>query len=284
MMKYTITTLSIVLFFLVSVPQANAQQTPEDILAKANEYFMQANFQNAITYYTDFLQSYPQHFAALDNRGLSYLALKDYGRAIDDFSSAIRVNKSSSMSYVYRALAYQGKNNLPSAKKDYEDALFYDVSNLEAYYGLNMLYVGNNEYERSLKLLEKATALDPKSSRSYFLKAITHTFKKDTVKIFENVAEGLSWDSTYFQKNTSKDLVFVKADRYKSALNIFSQIISKDPNSYLAYFNRGMIYYMMGSNDKAESDLKKSKSLNKNPTELETTTTDKLIRACYRLD
>ncbi|MBK6878711.1 MAG: tetratricopeptide repeat protein [Ignavibacteria bacterium] len=283
-MKSTLTTLILILFFLINLPQAKAQQTPEDILTKANEYFLQGDFQNAIIFFTDFLKSYPQHFAALDNRGLSYLALKDYGRAIDDFSSAIRVNKSSSMSYVYRALAYQGKNNLPSAKKDYEDAMFYDVSNLEAYYGLNMLYVGNKEYERSLKLLEKATALDPKSSRSYFLKAITHTFKKDTAKIFENVAEGLSWDSTYYLKNTSKDLVFVKAERFKSALNIFSQLISKDPKSYLAYFNRGMIYYMMGSNDKAESDLKKSKSLNKNPTELETTTTDKLIRACYRLD
>lgn len=283
-MKNIITTISIVLFFLINLPQSKAQQTPEDILTKANEYFLQADFQNAIIFFTDFLKSYPQHFAALDNRGLSYLALKDYGRAIEDFSSAIRVNKSSSMSYVYRALAYEGKNNLPSAKKDYEDAMFYDVKNLEAYYGLNMLYVGNKEYERSLKLLEKATALDPKSSRSYFLKAITHTFKKDTAKIFENVAEGLSWDSTYYLKNTTKDLVFVKAEKYKSALSIFSQLISRDPNSYLAYFNRGMIYYMMGSNDKAESDLKKSKSLNKNPTELETTTTDKLIRACYRLD
>jgi tetratricopeptide (TPR) repeat protein len=269
---------------MMNLKNAQAQQTPEDILAKANEYFMQANFQNAITYYTDFLQSYPQHFAALDNRGLSYLALKDYGRAIDDFSSAIRVNKSSSMSYVYRALAYEGRNNIPAAKKDYEDAMFYDVSNLEAYYGLNLLYVGNKEYQRSLKLLEKATALDPKSSRSYFLKAITHTFMKDTVKIFENVAEGLSWDSTYFLKYTSKDLVFVKADRYKSALNIFSQLISKDPKSYLAYFNRGMIYYMMGSSDNAVSDLKKSISLNKNPTDISTSTTEKLIRACYRVD
>jgi tetratricopeptide (TPR) repeat protein len=104
------------------------------------------------------------------------------------------------------------------------------------------------------------------------------------VKIFENVAEGLSWDSTYFLKYTSKDLVFVKADRYKSALNIFSQLISKDPKSYLAYFNRGMIYYMMGSSDNAVSDLKKSISLNKNPTDISTSTTEKLIRACYRVD
>ncbi len=272
------------LLTLMSLNESRAQQTPQDILTKANEYYLQADFQNAIPLFTDFLESYPQHFGALDNRGLCYLALKDYGRAIDDFSAAIRVNQSSSMSYVYRAAAYLGKNNTTSAKKDYEDAMFYDVNNLEAYYGLNMLFVGTREFQKSLKLLEKATALDPKSSRSYFLKAVTYTFLKDTAKIFENVAEGLSWDSTYFLKYTSKDLIYEKAERYKNGLNMFTDQINKEPNSYLSYFCRGMIYYMMGSYDKAESDLKKSLSLNKNPTDIFTSTSEKLIRACYRVD
>lgn len=283
-MKNTLTLLIVLFVFMMNLQNAQAQQTPQDILTKANEYYLQADFQSAIPLFTEFLKSYPQHFGALDNRGLCYLALKDYGRAIDDFSSAIRVNQSSSMSYVYRAAAYLGKNNTNSAKKDYEDAMFYDVNNLEAYYGLNMLYVGTREYQRSLKLLEKATALDPKSSRSYFLKAVTYTFMKDTAKIFENVAEGLSWDSTYFLKNTSKDLIYEKAERYKNGVNMFTDQIRKEPNSYLSYFSRGMIYYMMGSNDKAESDLQKSLSLNKNPTDDFITTTNKLIRACYRVD
>jgi tetratricopeptide (TPR) repeat protein len=269
---------------LITFSSVRAQETPEATLQKASEYYLKGDFNNAVKFYTDYLNSYPQNIEVLNFRGLSYMGAKNYNRAIEDFSSAIGVKRSSSMSYVYRAGAYLKLNNLISAKKDYEDALFYDVENIEAYYGLNYLYVINKQYERSIKTLDKPIALEPKSARGYFMKALTYTFMKDTNKIFENVSEGLSWDSTYFLKYTQNDLVFVKADRFKYAVDAFTGELRMNPDSYLLYFNRGMIYYMMGSYEKAVSDLKKSLSLNKKPTESYLNATNKLIRSCYRVD
>lgn len=269
---------------IFTVLKAEAQLSPEEILAKGNEYYLKADFQNAINMFTDFLESYPQDVNVLNYRGLSYSNLHNYNRAIEDFSSAIRVQKANSMSYVYRAMAYAGNNNIPAAKKDYEDAMFYNVSNLEAYYGLNLLYVKGGEYQRSLKLLEKAIALEPKGARGYFLKAFTYSFMNDTNKVFENIAVGLSWDSTYFMKYTEKDMKFARVERYKDIQTILINEVRKNPNDYLPYFKRGMLYYMIGSYNEAKDDFEKAIKLNKRPSELFTNTTNKLIRACYRVD
>lgn len=263
---------------------AVAQQTPEQILRQASEYYLKGEFQPAVELYNDFLASYPQNVDVYDLRGLCYIGLKNYGRAIEDFSSSIAVKRSSSMSYVYRASAYIAQQNYISAQKDYEDAIFYDVNNIEAYYGLNFLYLRNNQYERSLAVLDKAIALEPKTARGFFMKAITYTFMGDTNKIFENILEGLYWDSTYFMKNTKKDLIFVMGERYKFAVDLFTKQIKEMPGSYLPYFNRGVIYYMMGNYDKASEDLKKSKSVNLDKTKLYLDATEKLLRSCYRVD
>ncbi len=272
-------------FVFVMIPfAAQSQQTPQDILNKANEYYLKGEFQDAIKFYDDYLDSYPQNIEVLNFRGLCYLNLKDYSRAISDFSSSLGVKRTASMTYVYRATAYLGQNNFASAKKDYEDALMYDVANTEAYYGLNFLFVESRQFEKSIFTLEKVIALDPKAARGYFMKALTCSMMNDTAKIFENVSQGLYWDSTYFLKYTKSDLVFVKADRFKYALDLFSDEVRANPQSYLAYFKRGLIEYMMGSFDKAEADLKKSLSLNKAPKEDFTAAANKLIRACYRVD
>jgi tetratricopeptide (TPR) repeat protein len=276
-------TLALVAILLIA-GSSYSQESPQAVLQKGNEYYLKGEFSKAVEFYTDYLGSFPQNVEVLNFRGLSYLGMKDYPKAIQDFSSAIGIKRSASMSYVYRASAYISQNNFPAAKKDCEDALFYDVKNIEAYYMQNFLYLSGGQYEHSLETLEKVIALEPKSARGYFMKAITYTFEQDTNKIFENVNEGLSWDSTYFQKDSKKDLVFVRYDRYKFAIDLFTKQIQNKPMGYLPYFSRGMIYYMMGNYDMAYDDLKKSLELNKAPTKLITEATNRLIRACYRVN
>ena len=93
--------------------------------------------------------------------------------------------------------------------------------------------------------------------------AIVNMLIGDTLRIFENVDEALYWDSSYLYTNINKSLIFTIADRFQYALQVLNNVISANPNSYLAYFNRGVVFYMMGNFAEAISNFNKSKALYK---------------------
>jgi len=58
--------------------------------------------------------------------------------------------------------------------------------------------------------------------------------------------------------------VYGKTQRYNDAIVEFNKAIKADPSMFLAYFNLGTAYMLMGLNDKAEHSLKECLSLNPN--------------------
>jgi regulator of sirC expression with transglutaminase-like and TPR domain len=57
---------------------------------------------------------------ALRGRGLAYLHLHEHNAAIADLTAAIAINPTDVRAYRYRALAYEGKNDL--RHEDLDDA------------------------------------------------------------------------------------------------------------------------------------------------------------------
>jgi tetratricopeptide (TPR) repeat protein len=56
------------------------------------------------------------------NRGLSYHNKKQYDRAIDDFTAAIRLNPKYANAYSRRAIAYRWKGKIAEAEADNHEA------------------------------------------------------------------------------------------------------------------------------------------------------------------
>jgi tetratricopeptide (TPR) repeat protein len=49
---------------------------------------------------------------------------------------------------------------------------------------------------------------------------------------------------------------------YKTALATVNQLLGMHPNSYIYYFMRGFIYYLMNSYSKAQADFETSVKIN----------------------
>jgi tetratricopeptide (TPR) repeat protein len=56
------------------------------------------------------------------NRGRDYLELKDYVKAIRDFTEAIRLDPNNSSAYWNRGNAYNEQKNLAQARADFDKA------------------------------------------------------------------------------------------------------------------------------------------------------------------
>jgi len=271
----------ILLLLIISISTLTnlySQENPQSIYRNGIEKYYNSDFDEAIVYFTDYLKIETQAYEAFNYRGLCYLAQKNYQNAKNDFTSAVHLNKSFSQGYVNRANINALEGDYDAALRDYRDAEEVDRANLEIYYGLGLLFMNSKEFNKAEIELKKAAAIDPKNSRVYMNKAIVNMLLGDTLNIFENVDQSLYWDSTYLLADLNKSLIFTIADRFKNVVEILTEKISDYPNSYLAYFNRGVVYYMIGNYTNAIQDFERSKILYKGKDQRIINLIDKILR------
>jgi len=89
-------------------------------LKKANSYFKQEQFQNAIKYYSKVLKKDQTNKEATQNIAFSYRKLKDYDNAEVYFAKATEINPSESSNYLYFGQSLKNNNKLREAKGQFE--------------------------------------------------------------------------------------------------------------------------------------------------------------------
>lgn len=239
-----------------------AQTTPEQIFSKGLEYFYAAKFQDAIKYFDDFVASKPNDYKGFNFRGLCYLSLKNYPKAIEDFSTVVNLAKTIDEGYINRANAFFYKGDPSSSLNDFAEAIRVNPKSIEPYLGRGRVYIALNKVSNALTDFNMAASLEPLNARVYVNLAWGYLLTNDTVKAFENVKNALYYDSNLVFTNFRRDLLYLKVENYKIVMNIINNDINNNPNSYLAYFARGFIYFLINDYKKSKSDLVKSLKLN----------------------
>ncbi|CAK66546.1 unnamed protein product (macronuclear) [Paramecium tetraurelia] len=118
-------------------------QKADDLKKKGNNYYCNANYQQAILMYTEALQLIQDNVVLWLNRAISYIKLNQFHQAIEDCSKvleianqgkdALKANSDNCFkAYLRRAFAYFKVNQFALALSDIEQALIIDPKSLEA--------------------------------------------------------------------------------------------------------------------------------------------------------
>jgi tetratricopeptide (TPR) repeat protein len=155
-------------------------------------------------------------------RGISSVAIKSNSEAMDDFSTAIKINSKYSQAYYERAklLWFLGKKyesccdlrsacNLGDtlAKEMFDEKFCWNES--LGFYKEALTKLNLNQYETSLDLIQKSIRIAPDSTYNYMVRG--------------NCYFGLG--------------------KLDSALSDFDKVIAEKPSNLEAYFGRGLAYY-----------------------------------------
>lgn len=251
---------AIILFLMLS-KVSFAQFTPQQLFDNGLEAFYDARYQDGINYFTEYTKSNNNDFRGYNYRGLCYQAMKNYPRAIEDFTRVISVTPNNSDGYLNRGNTYYFNNNNTAAMKDYQDALRLTPNEFEAYFGKARVLIQLRKFDEALKAVIAAGGIDPTNARVYVNKAFVRLQMLDTVDFFNNVETALYYDSNIVFTDTRRDLLFVKIETYKSAMSLVNMMIQQNPNSYMNYFARGFIYFLLNSFQKATEDFNTSRKL-----------------------
>ena len=90
-----------------------------------NAEFKKGNYGKAIQYYTEAVNIQPTE-QILSNRAASYIAVKEYKKALDDCKAAIRINPDFARVYKRLFKAHLALGNLSDAKEAFDRAVELD--------------------------------------------------------------------------------------------------------------------------------------------------------------
>lgn len=154
-------------------------------------------------------------------QGNRYYELKQYEKAVESYSKAIRMQANTAQFYNDRGCAYDSLGEHDKAISDFEKAIELDPENTAAY--INMGYTYNNlkKYDKAFSFLDQAIKLDPEGTVAYVNRGYIYICLKD----------------------------------YSKAIPEFDKAIELDPKDETAYNNRGYAYIGLKEYDKASADL-----------------------------
>lgn len=145
-------------------------------VALAQELYKQERMQGALRQVHLALQKWQENPEAWFVRGQVHVWIREYARAVEDFSTALQYRSGFAEYLSWRALAHVMLENPDAAERDYMEAL-QDTTYMtpeKIYLNLGLLEKRRGRETEGLEYLEKAVTVNPAYSRGHYELGKTH--------------------------------------------------------------------------------------------------------------
>ncbi len=137
--------------------------TNDDLEKYADKLLSQEDFTAAIKIYDQLISKVTNEAKFYARRGFAYFQLRDWGKAIQNFSNAIDLKKEVPSTYFLRARAYEETGNLKEALSDYDLGIKFDPGKIDVYVNKGLIQEYLGKYEEAKKTYLAAYAIDNKN-------------------------------------------------------------------------------------------------------------------------
>lgn len=142
--------------------------------------------EEAIKYYTKFLEMFPKDHKAYNYRGLAYYARKQYEKAITDYNSAIKIDPTFSAAYNNRADTYFKMKEYELAIKDFSYVIKFEPKNIDAYFGRGVVEMSDESYGDAIDDFAVVLKEEPQNTNALINTGICEFYKKRYERAIEN--------------------------------------------------------------------------------------------------
>ncbi|HRE12377.1 MAG TPA: trypsin-like peptidase domain-containing protein [Ignavibacteria bacterium] len=128
-----------------------------EIGTQANE---SKNYNDAEVYFSKYLEKFSSDATAYYKRGYARFKLKEYKKAISDFSTVLQTSETSE-SFFYRGNCYYSLKDYKNALADYNKAIEQEPDNYDIYYNRGYANFRLKNYSEAVSDWQKAVELNP---------------------------------------------------------------------------------------------------------------------------
>jgi tetratricopeptide (TPR) repeat protein len=172
----------------------------------------------------------PQLYIIL-SEGYSHSSVKNYDKAIELLSNAVRSKKKNIDAFLHMGNAQLSKGKGTEAIQNYEEALKMDPNSPKAMMYKSRVYILINNYNEAITLLNQAIQSDPAYAPAYNELAELYANQKDYAKAAEYYKKYMeAAETTPETQKRYASLLYLNKD-YQSAISILESLIQADPNS-----------------------------------------------------
>jgi len=265
----------IFLFFCANL--VFAQFSPREYFKFGKNKFDEGKYYEAIDFLDKAIKVDPDYENAIYLRGVSFLSLKQYKLAIEDFSRII--NKKSHYDqytadyFLKRAVSRMELQEYNLAEKDFNMALKLNPNDSKIYCEFSrykfLTYYEKNEAVREIN---KAILLDPEIPDYYIRRAkyklAMAKFNPRSSEIYESALRDANKAIEMDPDNVDYLMVRTEVNKERgeqmAAVTDYNRMIELNPNRVEAYTERGIIKMQNDLYKSAIQDFTKSIQLNKN--------------------
>jgi tetratricopeptide (TPR) repeat protein len=194
-------------------------------------------------------------------RGNGYTELKEYSKAIDEYSRAIALNRTDDLNFKKRSYVYQLMKRYEDALADLNQALTLDPQSVNLYNTRSLTYRLMKRYEDALADLNQALTLDPKGVSLYNTRSLTYRLMKRYEDALADLDHALTLDPQSVNLYNNRSRVYQEMKRYEDALADLNHALTLDPKGVSLYNTRSLTYCLMKRYEDALADLNQALTL-----------------------
>jgi tetratricopeptide (TPR) repeat protein len=125
------------------------------------------DYQRAIELFTEAIRLIPKFTDAYISRGDAYRTTRAYDRAIADYTQALRLSPRNTDALVGRGMSHRKKRQLDKAIADYTEAIKIDPKGVNARYNRANAYKAQRDFARALADFQETLRLDPRYAEAH---------------------------------------------------------------------------------------------------------------------
>ncbi len=274
------------LFFLgVFLMAQCTQKTPEkENVAEPFDVAAEIQTDPVIDSLTQFIAQNATDAQAFAARARRFLALRNFGSAINDADLAIALDSNNTFAQLVRGEVYYITNKTRISQAAWTKCIQLDAKNIECRLKLAELYNAVESYRQSLKLTNEVIELNPQIAEAFFMKGLNIVgLYGDTVQAMPYLQKAIELDQNYLKaldllgvwlterkdplalaylmraseiNPTAESLYkigfyYKEMDDFEKAADHLSQAIQLDPKHVNAHFLLGYVMVELGEYEEA---------------------------------
>lgn len=239
---------------------------PEETLAvtfynRGNLYLNRREFERAIEDFSRAIRLKPKYERALFQRANAYYDHGEYDRAIEDYSRTIRLSPDLAQAYFHRGRAYLARGENDRAVEDYTQVLRLQPNDAGAFNERGIAYARLGRYARAVEDFSRVIRLKPKEAAGYYDRGMAYRAQGDSERAIEDYTQAIRLDPNLAQAFNNRGNAYADRGDYSRAEADFDRAIQLNPRYALAFQNLGGVHFRQGRFEAAAAEFAKAVQL-----------------------
>ena len=195
---------------------------------------------------------------AYSNRAAAWIAMREYGRAIDDSKTAIDLDEKYDSAYLNRAIALNAKGLHKEAISDADRVMELVPKSAPAYNTRGDAYRGMGRVELALKDFSRAISIDPSQAMYFNNRGTIYIEHEDITQAICDFDRAIELDPEVFIYYVNRGTAWRACGFHDRAIDDYSMAIRLEETFAISHFGRGICWLTLKDWTKAETDFDKS--------------------------